>query len=220
MKNSVFIKIFSPPPFNVKEILRYSGTKEDTPQISALLKECLDEVKDKLSYKVCYVHFPLDLSGDKLDLTFTKTSSRALRKNLENCHSFVLFAATIGIEIDRLIKKYTRISPSKALMFQAIGTERVESLCNEFCLYIENEYGYTVPRFSAGYADLSLDIQEEIFNVLDPGRKIGVTLNQSMLMSPSKSVTAIVGITDCKKEIKEHSCKNCSKTNCSFRRLQ
>ena len=103
-------------------------------------------------------------------------------------------------------------------MFQAIGTERIESRCDEFCNYIEKEYGYTAPRFSAGYGDFPLDIQKEIFDVLDPGRKIGVTLNQSMLMSPSKSVTAIVGITDCEKKVIEHNCKICSKTNCSFRR--
>ncbi len=218
MKNSVLIKTFSPPPFNEKEILRYSGTREETPEISALLKECLEEVKGSLSYKVCYAHFPLLLSGEEIDLSFAKTSSKSLKKNLENCHSFVLFAATVGTQLDRLITKYTRISPSKALMFQAIGTERIESLCDEFCKYIEKEYGYTASRFSAGYGDLPLDIQKEIFNVLDPGRKIGVTLNQSMLMSPSKSVTAIVGIADCESKSIEHDCKTCSKTNCPFRR--
>lgn len=218
MKSSVLIKTFSPPPFDKMEILRYSGTRVETPEISALLKECLEEVKDALSYKVCYAHFPLILNEEEIDLSFTRTGSKHLRKNLEHCKSYVLFAATVGSQLDRLITKYTKISPSKALMFQAIGTERIESLCDEFCKYIEKEYGYTAPRFSAGYGDLPLDIQKEIFNVLDPGRKIGVTLNQSMLMSPSKSVTAIVGITDCKKDAKEHSCKNCSKTNCSFRR--
>lgn len=218
MNNCVLTVDFSAPPFDKKEILRYSGTSEETPQISNLLKECLEEVKDSLSYKVCYAYFPIDLSGEAVDLSFTTTYSKDLRKNLQNCRSIILFAATVGTQLDRLITKYTRISPSKALMLQAIGTERIESLCDEFCRYIEKEYGYTVPRFSAGYGDLPLDIQKEIFSALDPTRKIGVTLNQSMLMSPSKSVTAIVGITDCENKIKEHNCKSCSKTNCSFRR--
>lgn len=52
------------------------------------------------------------------------------------------------------------------------------------------------PRFSAGYGDLPLEVQKDIFRVLDCPRKIGLTLNDSLLMSPTKSVTAIVGIED------------------------
>ena len=78
MKNCILTKTFSPPPFNEKEILRYSGAKEENSQISALLKECLDEVNDALSYKVCYACFPLDLSGEEVDLSFTKTSSQVV----------------------------------------------------------------------------------------------------------------------------------------------
>ena len=49
------------------------------------------------------------------------------------------------------------------------------------------------PRFSPGYGDLSLEVQKEIFSLLDCPRKIGVSLGDSLLMTPSKSVTAIIG---------------------------
>lgn len=206
--NTIFTKTFNAPPFDRNEILRYTGAKENTPEIAELIESCIEEVKDKLTYKVCYGHFPI---------SFIEIKSEKLTKNLSGCDSIVLFAATIGIEIDRLISRYGKISPSRALIFQAIGTERIESLCDEFCRFTECEYGYTKPRFSPGYGDLELEVQKDFFRILDPWKRIGLSLNESMLMSPSKSVTAIIGITDKKNNTKK-SCTTCDKTDCLFRR--
>ena len=93
-------------------------------------------------------------SGASLDLGFTVTHSRDLQKNLKGCCRIILFGATVGLELDRLIARYGRLSPSKALCFQAIGAERIESLCNAFNDEIDEifrEQGmYTRPRFSPG----------------------------------------------------------------------
>ena len=136
--------------------------------------------------------------GDVCDFGFTEVKSHSLSQRLENCNNAVFFAATLGIEFDRLIKKYAVLSPSKAVMLHAIGNERVEALCNEFCRLIGDDLsadGYKLrPRFSPGYGDLDISIQREIFDVLDPAKRIGVSLNDNMMMSPSKSVTAIIGI--------------------------
>ena len=138
-------------------------------------------------------------SGASLDLGFTVTHSRDLQKNLKGCCRIILFGATVGLELDRLIARYGRLSPSKALCFQAIGAERIESLCNVFNDEIDEifrEQGmYTRPRFSPGYGDLPINMQKDIFAALDCPRKIGLSLNESLLMSPSKSVTAIIGIS-------------------------
>lgn len=175
--------------FNKKEISRYAGNLQD----EALLNECLFEVSDKLTYKVCYRKFSISKQGAALDLSFAQTTSAALAKSLEGCDEILLFAATIGIEIDRLIIKYGMLSPVKALIFQAIGAERIENLCNRFCKEMSKEESLK-PRFSPGYGDLPLSLQNDIFAALDCGKNIGLTLNDSMLMSPTKSVTAIVGI--------------------------
>ncbi len=138
-------------------------------------------------------------SGASLDLGFTVTHSRDLQKNLKGCCRIILFGATVGLELDRLIARYGRLSPSKALCFQAIGAERIESLCNAFNDEIDEifrEQGmYTRPRFSPGYGDLPINMQKDIFAALDCPRKIGLSLNESLLMSPSKSVTAIIGVS-------------------------
>ena len=129
----------------------------------------------------------------------------------------ILFAATVGVEIDRLIGKYGRLSPTKALLFQAIGAERIEALCDAFCADIKKEYNTGLePRFSPGYGDLPLSAQKNIFAVLDPERRIGLTLNSSLLMSPSKSVTAFVGLGSTEKT-SSNKCSLCEKTDCTLR---
>jgi cobalamin-dependent methionine synthase I len=78
------------------------------------------------------------------------------------------------------------------LVMQAVGTERIEALCDSFCAEFENAR----PRFSPGYGDLKRAAQQVIFEQLDCARQIGLTLNDSLVMSPSKAVTAIVGLVD------------------------
>ena len=110
-----------------------------------------------------------------------------------------MFAATVGLELDRLIARHSRLSPARALALQAYGAERIESLCDAFLRNVQSECaseGITLrPRFSPGYGDLPLSFQRTLFETLDCARKIGLTLNESLLMSPTKSVTAIVGLT-------------------------
>lgn len=219
MINSVILtKTFPAPPVDRSEILRYAGVKKTTTEIEKLIDESLLLISDKLTYKVCYGNFPLSFSEEEINLSFTSTKSEKLKANLKGCRSFILFAATIGLEIDRMISLYGKTSPSKGHMLQAIGAERIEGLCDAFNQYIYEEYGYTKPRFSPGYGDLPLELQNDFFRVLEPSRRIGLTLNESMLMTPSKSVTAIIGISDTECENKKQNCNDCTKHNCSYRR--
>lgn len=186
------------PDYNRKEILRYAGAREATPEVSELMESCIQEVHDKLLYRVCWKEFPIQADAGGLDLGFARCTSASLARNLTGCDHIVLFAATVGVGLDRLIARYNRLSPARALMFQAIGAERIEELCDAFNARItrekEEQGRATRPRYSPGYGDLPLEMQTDIFAVLDCPRQIGLTLNNSLLMSPSKSVTAIIGV--------------------------
>lgn len=193
----ILTKSYAEPPISQKEILRYAGVQKTDPNTIMLMNECLEEIRHTLSYIVCYIETDITTKGNSCDFGIFKLSSKNLAQNLAHCHKTIVFAATIGIEIDRFISRYGRIAPSKALMIQAIGAERIEALCNCFCEEIKAETGALLtPRFSPGYGDLPLDAQTDIFNVLNPSKHIGLTLNSSLLMSPTKSVTAFVGISD------------------------
>ena len=194
----IVTQTYEVPPVDRREILRYAGVSGQIPEVEQLMQSCLDEVQGKLCYRVCYGEFALFLDGKSVDFGFMKADSCSLQSRLLGCDRAVVFAATVGIEIDRLITKYGKVEPSRALMLQAVGTERVEALCDAFChdlaCRVQVEGRTTRPRFSPGYGDLSLQLQRDVLGVLQASTRIGLTLSDHFLMSPSKSVTAIVGI--------------------------
>ncbi|MBE6712690.1 MAG: Vitamin B12 dependent methionine synthase activation subunit [Ruminococcaceae bacterium] len=195
MISPVFIENCSLPPVSVKEILRYSGVAKPSNETDKLLRECLAECKDIFSERVAYRVFSITRENKMLCIGNMRIESKDLEKNLRQCDSVILMVASAGLKIDRLIEKYKSLSPAKALMLHSIGTERVEALCDTFCKKIQHEQGFAfTPRFSPGYGDLPLDYQKEILALLNTNQTIGVYLNESLLLSPSKSVTAFVGI--------------------------
>ena len=201
-------KIYEQLPFCEKEILRYAGCTSADDEILSLLHSCIDEVKPILSYKVCWCGLDVDVCDSSCDFGIFNTNSQDLAKFLKGETQVTLFGATIGIDIDRLISKYGRISPARALMIQAIGAQQIEALCDTFC----EELGLNV-RFSPGYGDLPLPMQKDIFNTLSCQKSIGLYLNDSMVMSPSKSVTAFA-----KAGMKiSNKCTQCAKNDCIFR---
>ncbi|MBQ4116375.1 MAG: Vitamin B12 dependent methionine synthase activation subunit [Clostridia bacterium] len=214
----VLTKNYQAPPFCKKEILRYAGCKNADADIDGLLNSCIKEAENCFTYKVCYTELDLKICENLCDFGLFKVESKGLSTNLKDCKKVLLFAATVGVDIDRLIGKYSRISPSKALMFQAMGAERIEALCDLFCADFEQNNGvFLKPRFSPGYSDLSLSVQKDVFRLLDCSKNIGLSLNDSLLMSPSKSVTAFAGITDSGSKDTLNKCSLCQKVDCSFR---
>lgn len=211
------------PPPDRGEIFRYAGCRNPGPAEGQLLERCFAELEDRLRCQVCWDCFPVTALPDGgLDLGFARTESAGLARRLNGCRACVLFAATVGLELDRLIARYGGASPARSLFFQAIGAERIEALCDAFCGQMAEDLarqgrGVTM-RFSPGYGDLPLALQRDIFRVLDCPRRIGLTLNESLLMSPSKSVTAIFGITDRPEGgCAGAGCAGCGKQDCVFR---
>ncbi len=194
MNNTVLIKTYPHFPFNKEQILRFAGVKGDSPQTENLLDECLKEVENTFTYKVSFTECDIKLDGDIIDFGLLKTSSKSLKMHLKNCDTAIIFAATVGIKIDKLIAKYSKISPSKALIMSAIGNERIEGLCDIFCEELKGNSKKITTRFSAGYGDFPLEFQKDFFRILTCHRNIGLTLNDSLIMSPTKSVTAIIGL--------------------------
>lgn len=189
------------PPLDRKTLLRYAGAAAnaaDDPALSSLLEECITELSSITTGLICYGVFPLEEAGEYLHAGFAPLPSRILREYWQDCREVLVFAATVGLAFDRAVTRAAARSPAKALLLDALGTERVEALCDAFCHRMaaawEEKNAILTPRFSPGYGDLPLTFQREIFRSLNCSQHIGLTLNQSLSMSPSKSVTALVGI--------------------------
>ena len=196
--SEIVFKTYDKIALNEREAFRYMSCKAPDEQMKRLFEDCLSECLGALLYKACWREFPLLFCGDEINLGFARTKSRALFTNLKGCGKIVLFAATVGHEMDRLIKKQSLLSPAKSVCLQAIGSERVESLCDTLNAELKEQYkkqGFLLkPRFSPGYGDLPLSLQREIMPALDCAKLLGISLGENLMMSPSKSVTAIIGV--------------------------
>lgn len=180
---------------NRREALRYLGYRGQRTDdgIDALFDRAQAELKTCAAPKACFAQYALTMDGDCLQFGELRLQSASLAKNLQDCRSLFLFAATLGAGVDRLLLRFQKTEPAFALVFDAYCSAAVEGWCN-----LVNEKlaaGRTLrPRFSPGYGDVPLAVQPQILSMLDATRKLGITLTDTLFMTPCKSVTAFVGI--------------------------
>lgn len=192
--------ILFPTEKDFLEVSRYLGYKKiDTPEekIKILIEECCADMFNILMPKSTYDIFDLSFQSDyEIQFSDVLIKSRNLSRNLENCTKVALMAATIGPQVDNLIRRYEKIDTLKAAVFQSTGAMFIEKLVDftndEISKIAESQNLKTRPRYSPGYGDVNLDVQKIFFNLL-PCQKIGLSLMQTLIMAPEKSVTAFIG---------------------------
>ncbi len=158
------------------------------------IEKCKQELLKVIEYKYAYVKVPVDLSIENyVNLDFVDFNSKNLYKNLSGCKEAYVFSVTVGIGVDRLLSRLNLLSQSRHFITDALSSAAVES----FCDYVNEMLAknkITKPRFSPGYGDLPLEIQPDILKVLSADKTLGITLNESLFMTPVKSITAIMGV--------------------------
>lgn len=183
---------------DVKDSLKYMGIKggEIPENLKEIFKECLSEYKKAASYKAVYGFTDVYQNTENEScLGFCTICSDSLYKNLSDCDRAAVFAATAGAGVDRLILRYSKISPVHSLVTDCIASSAIEVWCDKVNEKISEGYK-TKPRFSPGYGGVSLEYQKDVLSFLDAHRKIGITLNDAFMMKPVKSVTAFVGLCE------------------------
>ncbi len=205
------------------------GKKEPEDNVRALADEVLAELIQQIQPKSVYRIYECNISGcdasaDVIKIGDMEIKSRGLAGNLAQCEYAAVMAATLGIEADKLLQRYEVTNMAKASIAQACGAACIEAYCNllqeEIREAAQEKHGgalYLRPRFSPGYGDLPLEVQSQIFAALDCTKRIGLTLTQSLLMYPTKSVTAFIGFTRNSASCHINKCGNCGKTDCEFR---
>ncbi len=229
-----------------KEVLRYLGYRGQkiNAALEGLINECIEEVKTLSNpafiYEICEIEDGEE--GLWLKSTTLTLRGRDIRSNLAGAKKCALMAVTLGLEIDRHITLYSRTDVTRGLIFDACATAAIESCCDILQEEIRAEaeamgFGIT-PRYSPGYGDFPIETQKEIVRVLGTYKKIGLCVNESSIMIPRKSVTAIIGMqstgagtkgsntagcaaakceaTDCDTE--SCKCGSCEDRNCLYRR--
>lgn len=184
---------------SLKEIARYMRMGTSAPdgilaeRTHALLELTVSAIRPACIWR----RFPiLDGSIGSSHLQFAASGS--LAAHLEGCRDVYLVCGTIGTGFDALQRKASATSASDSLILQAIGAAMIENLMDSAENEIRKELAEgesLTPRYSPGYGDFPLDAQRALLDLLDTPRRIGVSLTGSLLMTPSKSVSAVIGVT-------------------------
>ena len=206
---------------NMNEILKYLGFRgqELTEEIAAQIKRCTDEVLAAATPRLTYRPAPLE-DGAVLGVTF---AGNDIPRMLEPCEEVVLFGATLGPGVERLMMRYEVTNAADSVIMDACASTAIENICNNFesdmRRAVEAEGRYLTDRFSPGYGDLPIAEQPKFFALLDMTRRIGVSLTPTTIMVPRKSVTAIMGIARTPQPHRPPDCEHCLMfRTCPFRK--
>ena len=201
---------------NRQECIRYLGGAgvEMNPRMEELLniceKEIIDSAQPKFLYKeVTLADSPFLLQGEDI------------QSHLKGCDKAVLICATVGLSVDNLIRRTQISDMAKAVVLDSFASVAVEQVCEKGDLLIASKYPnkHLTFRFSPGYGDYPIELQKRFLDILDAQRKIGLCTNDSFLLTPTKSVTAIMGISDKEIEQKKRGCAICTlRGECRYRK--
>ena len=181
--------ILTLPEVNENELRARLGCP---PESVALIPKCLNELKKCISAHYVCRFCDVKRTEDGIDLGFGEIASKDLTKNLGRYSRAAVFAVTLGSGVDRLLIKLGKIMPSEQFITDAVASALAETACDEAEKHIFEGTSHA-PRFSPGYGDLPLDLQKPLLQFLDAEKTLGITLSSSLLMTPTKSITAIAG---------------------------
>ncbi|MBP0962272.1 MAG: methionine synthase [Oscillospiraceae bacterium] len=206
-----------------EQALRYMAYKGGAISETALaeLEECekklLETVRPVFVYRVFRIKglYPLELENGPV------FEGNDISTHLEGCEYAAVFAVTIGADVDALIRRLQVGDMAKSVITDALASAAAEQATD----LAEDEIRKSLPgkyftwRYSPGYGDLPLSVQPKLLKVLNAGKTAGIVLQKENMMSPMKSVTAIMGVSDNEIEKKRMGCAECrSFEGCSLRR--
>jgi hypothetical protein len=199
---------------NWAEVRRYLGLDGMIPELEGKLRQAGEWLLAAASPKAVWNVVP-----------GIQTESQDLQTHLEGCNSCFLFAATLGIEVDRLMTRLSVTDSSAAVMIQACAAAFLEAFCDEQMELLAKEVPgqFLRPRFSPGYGDFPVEYNSKILSALNADKIIGLSTTTANMLVPTKSITAVIGYSNtpdsrfpgCASAL---GCSSCSKTDCAFRR--
>ena len=209
---------------NIGEALRYMGCPPEKadPATRTLAQSCADELLPVLRPRWAYRVF--DVSEEEGGVRLScglMLPGEDLKVHLAGCDRAVLFCATLGAGADGLIRRWESSDMARALALDCCAAAAVEQVCDQ----IEGELQGMFPgchfpfRFSPGYGDLPITLQNQLLDLLDAPRRVGLTASASHILIPRKSVTAILGVSRRPVAQGARSCVSCpARAGCQYQK--
>lgn len=204
-----------------EEVLRYLGCPgTEDPATLALVEGCsarlLAAARPKWTYRIFGLAVQTD--GVRLDCGLL-LPGRDLAAHLRGCSRAALLAATLSAPVDALLRRAQTEDLAAAVALDCCATAAVEAVCDLAEAEIRARFpGCSFPfRFSPGYGDLPIELQDPILRLLDAPRRVGLCATDRHILTPRKSVTAVLGISDGEISPQKRGCASCTfRDRCKF----
>ena len=204
------------------EVLRYLGVSRAEEPLCAEVRSVCQNMEQCITPRSVWQEYPCSVADTSVSFGGITFDGTDLVRHLKGCSSLLLFAATLGVEADRMARME---SLARGSMVHAAGAAMIEQYCDDVQETLSTEYEarglYLRPRYSPGYGDWDLSMQKEFLRTLNAEKKIGLCLNSSLLLTPLKSVTAAIGLEnkDAPRIIKKKDCTACNLfASCAYRK--
>lgn len=210
---------------NREEAFRYMGIsgEPDSRTISAA-DECEQLLLKAASPKFHWIFAEIsEMKAEGISLTGHKLTLRGndISGHLRECFGAVLLCATLGEGVDRLLRKLQSEDMAKAVIADSMASAAIEQVCDAAEEKIRERFQdkFMTWRFSPGYGDFPLETQREFLAAVNASRTVGIFLTDGGLLTPTKSVTAVIGISDKPINPARKGCGSCSmREKCKFRK--
>ena len=206
----------------VSEALRYLGAAGAGEDLRCLAENVAGELERKVHPRFVWKSFRIRREAGEAVLPEAgiRLPGRLAENVLAECDTAVLLACTLGAVFDALLLATEARDMARASVLDACGSAWTEAVCDEAEQEIARRFPalYRTDRFSPGYGDLPLSLQPDIISVLNAGKTLGITVNASFLLTPAKSVTAILGLSEKPQGARIRGCAFCAlQGSCAYR---
>jgi hypothetical protein len=206
-----------PQQIDLAQAARYFGVRgEIDARTQALLERCATPLLAAATPRAVWLRGRVD----ELDVLF---SGEDVRKHLKGCEECILMAVTLGPAVDAQIRRAGVGDIAAGTASDALGSALVEQVCDateqELRALFAAEGLYLTGRYSPGYGDWDIAVQPKLAQVLDTSRRMGLCVTDSFLMTPRKSVTALMGISPTPVTGFRAGCGHCKlREKCEYRK--
>lgn len=209
--------------FREEEALRYLGAKgAPDARTLALLRAAADELEACAAPRYAALRVPVEIAGARVTLQAFTADSPALAARLSGCREAYLFAATLGAQVDRAMARLSRTEVARAFALQACAASALECFSDDVCAALAAECApkglFLRSRFSPGYGGFSIEHQTDLLCALQADRRLGLAETDSHMLTPLKSITAVIGLSREKQPCAQHKCAQCDNFSCEYRK--
>lgn len=212
------MELVLPKTLDYAATLRYLGAASWQPDENTeiLLRTAEQELRAACTPRGTWREFPESPA-------WLQNAGEDIARHLAGCDGVVLMAVTLGSAADALLRRLCMKDIALGAVADAAASVLMEAVCDEMEAQIRQEQDrkkrFMTGRYSPGYGDCPLALQDELCLSLDTVRGIGLCVTKEHLMTPRKSVTAILGTAEHPVTGARAGCAHCVlRETCAYRK--